>query len=370
MSVFDPDSEHFAGVPRYVESDRACVGCGYNLVGLKTTDVCPECGRPVGVKNRFVSRHDNLVRAPLAWIDFFTWGATLLLLTAPLFVITMMVSALDDGPVPPVVLMMFGLTWVAGVFIVTRPRPVTDATSIQPEREWRAMRWAARLSQCFWLAWCAFDLFEGLVSTSGATMHPMLQYAWIGTFLIAGLGLVPLCIMVSHIAFWAQDDALGNMLRSLCWVIGVCVVLLSLDMTFSSLGRFLNFFLFLGNNILFLVWMGMGFAALWRTRSMARWAVINHVIADEHDYRMAEQAQGLIERQKKEEARRRREAVARSGPARERVRDGKPVTPPRAGEQDDAPIPLVPERSNAPDAPKISHLSSTAPPSQNDHKQP
>jgi hypothetical protein len=353
MSVFDPHDERFNALPRYIESDRACVGCGYNLVGLKTTDVCPECGRPVKGKDRYASRHDNMVRAPLVWLRFFTTGATLMLLAAPCVVVMLLTSLATDGPVAPVLLGMFCLVWIAGVFIVTRGRPVTEATSVQPEKEWFWYRMTARASQCFWLLLCAMQLVDAMLGggVGGAgTVSTVLEWVWIASFAVAGLGLIPLCILVSNLAFWAQDSILGNTLRSLSWVIGVCVTLTTLDMLLGRSGGYLNFFLFLGNNILVVVWMGMGFSALWMVRSMGRWAVINHVLADDHDYRMAEQAEGLIARQKKLEAERRREAVAKKAAGKKKP-DAQVGTV-----SDDAPIPLAPERPGG--GAEIAHLSS------------
>lgn len=57
-----------------VTHDRACVGCGYNLLGARVAGVCPECGTPVAQSLRSVLLGDasaeyraRLVRG-LGWI--------------------------------------------------------------------------------------------------------------------------------------------------------------------------------------------------------------------------------------------------------------------------------------------------------------
>lgn len=70
-STLNPISETPVDHAIRIETDLACVECGYNLRTLAQTGSCPECGTPVVVS----SRGDRLASAPRAWVHALAHGA-------------------------------------------------------------------------------------------------------------------------------------------------------------------------------------------------------------------------------------------------------------------------------------------------------
>ncbi|MEZ6189814.1 MAG: hypothetical protein R3C45_00810 [Phycisphaerales bacterium] len=72
MSSTDfPTSETQPDQAIRIETDLACVECGYNLRTLARTATCPECGIAVVVS----ARGDRLASAPQAWVHALAHGA-------------------------------------------------------------------------------------------------------------------------------------------------------------------------------------------------------------------------------------------------------------------------------------------------------
>ena len=82
----DPRQPAAVGGPTDVSQDMPCLGCGYNLRGLRSDGRCPECGKPV----RHTLDGDLLSFGPRAYLRKLRRGVLLLL-------IAFMGSALDGG---------------------------------------------------------------------------------------------------------------------------------------------------------------------------------------------------------------------------------------------------------------------------------
>src|SRR5690606_40462637 len=44
-----------------------------------------------------------------------------------------------------------GSAWLAGVWVITAPREVSDQTPVNPREEWKRLRWVNRATQACWL---------------------------------------------------------------------------------------------------------------------------------------------------------------------------------------------------------------------------
>ena len=72
----DPRQPAAVGGPTDVSQDMPCLGCGYNLRGLRSDGRCPECGKPV----RHTLDGDLLNLGPRAYLRKLRRGALLLLI--------------------------------------------------------------------------------------------------------------------------------------------------------------------------------------------------------------------------------------------------------------------------------------------------
>ncbi len=90
-SMNETSSESFGGIesaPAMVVSDLGCVSCGYNLLGLRTHVVCPECGIPVSRS----MLGDLLEFASIEYVSKLYRGAQTVVGGILLYVIVMIVS--------------------------------------------------------------------------------------------------------------------------------------------------------------------------------------------------------------------------------------------------------------------------------------
>ncbi len=291
--------------PMTVMDDRACVNCGYNLKGLRGDGVCPECGRAIRVKKKDIPRYtDALVNAPKMWLAGLAFGSTLLfasvLCVMTLFVVSL---ALPAGAKFAAAIMQLAAAaiWYIGVLISTQPRPVMPTTQIDPRKEWSGLRRSARITQVFWVLmptcmavyWYLYNAAAATVPR-GAPPGDGLVWGAIACFAVGAVGLIWLCIYLSNIAFWG-DDEIGANFRTCAWLVGAAATLTFLDtlnsMTnailmggfWASLVRVM-FMFFVLLPAVYLVY------CLFRMQRMARWALTNHSIADARNRRLQAQA--------------------------------------------------------------------------------
>ncbi len=271
--------------PDTIVDDRSCIHCGYNLRGLRIEGNCPECGRPIKGRKRAPRYTDQLVHAPITWLQVFASGAVLLLLAAA-GVAAMIIALLFVWNVP-LLLILAGLcaAWTIGVWLCTRPRPQMPTNTVNVHAEWRTLRVVARATQCFWplaallAAFCIY-IYNNSLSTGAL-------YTGIGaaslSLLIAVGGLAPTCALLANIADWAEDSSLAQSLRGCAWTICFCGVVLGLAVvnTYTHiLGSFIGGLL--ATFIIAMVFMPPVYFlyCLFKLQSMARWAIWNHVAAE------------------------------------------------------------------------------------------
>jgi predicted RNA-binding Zn-ribbon protein involved in translation (DUF1610 family) len=316
--------------------DRACVSCGYSLKGIPASGNCPECGHAVRRSVKSNRYDDSLVNAPLGWLRALSTGAYLLAFSGFGFLGGYVGLAFSPGP--PLSLFVLALVaasaagWWVGVWMCTRPRPVTGNTLIPPEREWGRLRLIARISQAGWGIAVMIAGVQAVMSPVG--MLNQLMSGLVGLSVLGALGgHMALCLYVSRLADWANDSGLSNHFKSASYL--VLAVVVSNGLMF--LAPFLGFFVILFSVLMILVSLAAVvhfYIGLWQFASMARWAVINNANASARDQRLRERA---------ERARRVEAEPAAAPPAGSRVQS----TPREYVATEMPPVPLAESRSDA-----------------------
>lgn len=291
-----------AGKAVVIEIDRACIQCGYNLRGLKPDGKCPECGRPIGMKRRGPVFADQMSAAPLLWTKGFVNGTFALAVGISVIIPCAIVSMMEvESSLGVSVMILGGLSWFIGAFLVTRPRPVTDATSVSPTKEWVWERFLGRWSQ---VAWC---IGPGLVAASAHANVGERALFVLGLAFIAAaiVGIAPLLIVLSNLTYWAADTNLAYRLKIASWTLPLSGLLLQgmvvggFEFWFGSIVGGLAV-LIVGFGVLILP-LGHAWLTMLQTWRMACWVVINHVTADQREARAREKFER--ERRKAEQMR-------------------------------------------------------------------
>lgn len=285
MPAQNADTSFKAAPPDLIVADRVCTGCGYSLKGLRLGGNCPECGKPISGRKKTPRYTDQLVHAPMEWLEVFAIGTLLMFLSAAAS-LGMIITLLFVQNVP-ILLVFAGITaaWSLGVWMSTRPRPVMPTTTVNVVHEWSGLRMMARVSQAFWPLTVLLALF--CIWVYNNSLSTVALYAAIGctglALLVAVAGLAPTCALLAHLADWAEDSSLSQSLRGCAWTIGfsgVVIALAVLNGYTGILGGFMGGLLMVC--IIAMVFMPPGYFlfCLFRVQSMARWAIWNHVAAD------------------------------------------------------------------------------------------
>lgn len=273
--------------------DRACVSCGYSLKGIPASGKCPECGHLVRRSVKSSRFDDSLVNAPLSWLRALSSGAYILAFSGFGALIGYLALAFSPGPpLSALVLMLVvgsAAGWWVGVWMCTRPRPVTGSTSVSPEREWGRLRLVARITQAGWGVAVMIAVVQAVMSPVG--MLDQLMTGFVGLAVLGALGgHMALCLYLSRLADWANDSGLANHFKSASYlVLGVIV-----SNGLMLLAPFLGFFVVLFSVLMFLVSLAAVvhfYVGLWQFASMTRWAVINNASASARDQRLRERAE-------------------------------------------------------------------------------
>jgi ssDNA-binding Zn-finger/Zn-ribbon topoisomerase 1 len=264
-----------------ITTDRLCGRCRYNLKGLPSNGNCPECGRPIAARSGKRTFTDNLADAPMFYLKTLAVGMVLLavfsVLTTAAFNYlhherTILLAAIAGG---------LSVAWWVGVFIVTSQRVRGDNTLFDEVLDSPKWRMVNRLLQLVWplaaVAWAGAITFA-------APIDAAMGYAAIGLEAIGLFALVPLCVHLSALAFWAGDTSVGERLRYIAWFMVVLGVLI-------LVGRFAGPHLGLAGKLFMIlaIWSMLGMAAvnlyfLWSLLQLAHaalWAVKNNATAAE-----------------------------------------------------------------------------------------
>jgi hypothetical protein len=282
--------------PHLIDYDRPCRHCGYNLMGLMSDAVCPECGRKVQLRKQDLPRYsDNLVNAPMAWLGVLATGSTVLFVASMGLFASMGVAgwlASVDKPIGGIIAAAIGVGWNIGVWMVTRPRPQMKTTTMNPSKEWAAFRWGARGTQIAWVV-------SALCLMAVANVYtPALLWTGLISFVLAATGLIPLCGYLSNIAYWGSDSTLAGHFRACAWVTGFSAFLTTLHIINIYTRSF-----FMGGVLATVVAALLIFFVVapyfymifccFHLQTMSGWALMNHATAEGKTRRMKAQAEIL-----------------------------------------------------------------------------
>lgn len=290
-----------ATAPDIIVSDISCIQCGYSLKGLPAGGHCPECGRPVQGRKKAPRYTDQLVHAPMGWLEIFAAGSLVMFLAAAgMLAMTIVILFVHTVPI---LIIYTGLAaaWSAGVWLSTRPRPVMPTTTNNVVREWRTLRLVSRITQLFWPITILLVLFSIWVyssTTSAAALYAAIVFVGIAAIIAVG-GLAPTCALLAHMADWAEDSGLAQSLRGCAWTIGFCGVVISLAVLNAFTGILGSVFGgLLAVCIIAMVFLPPAYflLCLFRLQSMARWAVWNHVAAEAKLDRFKQRAEAAARR--------------------------------------------------------------------------
>jgi Zn finger protein HypA/HybF involved in hydrogenase expression len=204
----------------FIELDRPCRKCGYNLKGLRAGGVCPECAQPMASVGSAERLRDTLSDAPLLYLRPLLLGLGLLAFAAVAAPVILLLGPFTPGKV--VLLLCAAIGWWGGIFLATMqrtggPNTVPDAVL---DSSW--LRTANRSIQSAWL----LSVLAWLVLLN--------QPGWFAAgFLIAGIvftlvglgGFVPLSIHLSALADWSGHSSLGDRFRATAWALAAAGLL-------------------------------------------------------------------------------------------------------------------------------------------------
>jgi hypothetical protein len=213
---------------RTVQGDLTCRRCSYNLRGLKSPGVCPECGTAFHLGRRYASNFTDVPLASLAiqakWLlalvvsGLAMWVAVL----AAMFLYAWEV----DLQVVSMVLVPLAAAWAGAVTMVTWPWAAhDDLLRPEPQRRAKPLRavvWvtglcalAGALSLVF--ATSALEVLKGRGTAPVGTIS--LEYSGAFQFacacgVLAYVGLVVLGFYLAGLADWYEDTDLCERMKS------------------------------------------------------------------------------------------------------------------------------------------------------------
>lgn len=203
-----------------IGADRPCHECGYNLIGLRPGDQCPECGHHIPIPRTGV-KGDNLTDAPIAYLRRLALSVTGAALVTALAVMSTMLAAASASLPLAYAGVAFSLLFAAAVQPVLQQRPIGERTV--PDQVLDHPRWrrVIRLSAAMWPV---FSVVVALWASAGAyawKIEPVAAVARVLFFILASASLTPLILYLAALASWAGDGSLASRLRGSAWVLVV-----------------------------------------------------------------------------------------------------------------------------------------------------
>lgn len=285
-----------------INEPTPCPGCGYDIIGLRTDGVCPECGKPIHRKTRRVFSRFDFVDSPRSYLWSIALAGLLLTVGWSLMPVAWIVSGHINETGGATLFLLASCLWWVGVFIVTRPRPIQRTEDTDPHKEWFVPRLVARVTQACWVLFGAVGLALANGGGAGAGAGAANSLSVIGgvAFFVACFGLIAVFIVLSNLTFWACDTASSEAYRTMLWIVPFATYLATLfygpSGGLSSVAALLPRFFTMAGLILVLatlfvivpeVWVAW---TLWGLARTGYWAVQNQLDAEERDQRLRERS--------------------------------------------------------------------------------
>lgn len=231
-----------------VDQHLSCPGCGYDLIGLKVADRCPECGAPIRTKVRFTS---GMTEAPTPYLARLARGATALGVGGGLMLLWGLVLVHVPAmarwiPTAGVLLAATGL-WAWGAWRVLEDRRTAPGEKADPAKEWLGVRRVARWGALLWPLVGMLVFLGATVATSAVALAPVVSTPILATptpppsgmsgtlflaaaaaWLLAMLSVIPLALHMAYLADWAQDYQLAMRLRGAPFMLIVSIPVLAI----------------------------------------------------------------------------------------------------------------------------------------------
>lgn len=282
----DPESMPTRNVGEAIMTDRPCTRCGYNLRGLDTSGVCPECGAAIVVRKKSVRFADTLIDAPMWYLKLIAGGMGLMAAVVVVAVGLWLASWIGGRlPAGGLAALANACVWFGAVWMVTTPRPHGERTVKDPILDHARLRLAARVCQGLWAG------SAGLIALGAATGAVVFDV--LGGVLTLGalFGLVPLGVYLSSLADWSGDTGVGSRLRASVWCIAVCgslLLVVALLLLVSFPFRLLLAVAMVGLSLIVMVGFVLFGVSVIQMSLGALWAIQNSHEAREREIRMAE----------------------------------------------------------------------------------
>jgi hypothetical protein len=216
-------SETPGQVQGFIDTDRTCMTCGYELRGLPLGSDCPECGLTTRIPETI---DDPLSLMPIEMIRRLKWGCWAvfwcMLIT---FVLGIVLSQhqMPDGLVLGA-LAAVSLSWQVAVRLATPALGLPQGVLRGFSRRGK-LRFAAHWFQIGWVIAATSAVVLEIGGRSGALTDVSANLLRWG--IVAGLiGLILLALMFERLSEWSRDDQAQKVFNTIAWGLPFAVLLL------------------------------------------------------------------------------------------------------------------------------------------------